>query len=120
SLPMLRQKHVELLLPWSQAMAITRTPILFALAIAAASVFGGGGDAGAGPRQLARVEANGLPQPRCSRPAEQESLRIQRLVDMVAETRAAASRDPLLLADVGYYEAELAASRRCVQSVASR
>jgi hypothetical protein len=30
-----------------------------------------------------------------------------------------AVRNPLLLADVGYYEAELAASRRCLQAVAT-
>jgi len=34
--------------------------------------------------------------------------------------RHLAVRNPLLLADVGYYEAELAASRRCLQSVAAR
>jgi hypothetical protein len=31
-----------------------------------------------------------------------------------------AAQKPLLLADVGYYEAELAASRHCLQSVAVR
>jgi hypothetical protein len=33
--------------------------------------------------------------------------------------RHLAVRNPLLLADVGYYEAELAASRRCLQAVAT-
>jgi len=31
-----------------------------------------------------------------------------------------AVQNPLLSADVGYYEAELAASRHCLQSVAAR
>jgi hypothetical protein len=47
-------------------------------------------------------------------------LRIKQLVEFVEKSRRMAVRNPLLLADVGYYEAELAASRRCLQSVAAR
>jgi hypothetical protein len=60
------------------------------------------------------------PATRCSRPADQEALRIKQLVEFVEKSRRMAVRNPLLLADVGYYEAELAASRRCLQSVAAR
>ncbi len=62
---------------------------------------------------------NGFPAARCSLPAEQEALRIKQLVEFVEKSRRMAVRNPLLLADVGYYEAELAASRRCLQAVAT-
>jgi hypothetical protein len=52
-----------------------------------------------------------------SRPADQEALRINQLVESSANRAMATA---LLLADVGYYEAEIAASRRCLQSVAAR
>ena len=63
---------------------------------------------------------NGFPAARCSRPADQEALRIKQLVEFVEKSRAMAVQNPLLLADVGYYEAELAASRRCLQAVAAQ
>jgi len=63
---------------------------------------------------------NGFPAARCSRPADQEALRIKQLVEFVEKSRSMAVQNPLLLADVGYYEAELAASRRCLESVAAR
>jgi hypothetical protein len=63
---------------------------------------------------------NGLPAAHCSRPADQEALRIKQLVEFVEKSRSMAARNPLLLADVGYYEAELAASRQCLQSIAAR
>jgi hypothetical protein len=72
-----------------------------------------------GPVQSASAP-NGLPAARCSRPADQEALRIRQLADFVEKSRAMAAQNPLLLADVGYYEAELAASRRCLQAVAAR
>jgi hypothetical protein len=37
--------------------------------------------------------------------------RVQRLTESLEQSRTAAAKNPLLLADVGYYEAELAASR---------
>jgi hypothetical protein len=64
--------------------------------------------------------ANGFPAARCSRPADQEALRIKQLAEFVEKSRSMAMRNPLLLADVDYYEAELAASRRCLESVAAR
>lgn len=77
-----------------------------------------------GAQSLGSVQSetapNGFPAARCSRPAEQEALRIKQLVEFLEKSRRMAVRNPLLLADVGYYEAELAASRRCFQSVAAR
>ena len=72
-----------------------------------------------GPVQ-SETAPNGLPVARCSRPADQEALRMKQLVEFLERTRSMAAQNPLLLADVGYYEAELAASRRCIQSVAAR
>ena len=63
---------------------------------------------------------NGFPTAHCSRPVDQETLRIKQLIEFVEKSRRKAAQNPLLLADVGYYEAELAASRRCLQSVAAR
>jgi hypothetical protein len=71
------------------------------------------------PAQSAAA-ANGFPAARCSRPAEQKAERIKRLVEALQQSRAMAEQNPLLLADVGYYEAELAASRRCFGAVAAR
>ena len=63
---------------------------------------------------------NGLPATHCSRPADQEALRVKQLAEFLDQSRRIAVQNPLLLADVGYYEAELAASRRCLQSLAAR
>jgi hypothetical protein len=63
---------------------------------------------------------NGFPAARCSRSADEEALRVKQLVEFLDKSRAMVAQNPLLLADVGYYEAELAASRRCLQSVAAR
>jgi hypothetical protein len=65
------------------------------------------------------IAPNGFPAARCSRPADQEALRVTQLVEFVEKSRRMAVRNPLLLADVGYYEAELAASRRCLRAVAT-
>jgi hypothetical protein len=92
------------------------------LALSAAVIFGALSASGAqamGPVQ-SETAPNGLPVARCSRPADQEALRIKQLVEFLERTRSMAAQNPLLLADVGYYEAELAASRRCLQSVAAR
>ena len=103
-------------------MTALRARFFTAVAICAAVTLGGLSIAGAqpmGPVQSATAP-NGLPATRCSRPADQEALRIKQLVEFVEKSRAMAVQNPLLLADVGYYEAELAASRRCLQSVAAR
>ena len=63
---------------------------------------------------------NGFPALACSRPASEEALRIEQLIRLVEQTRVKAAHNPLLLADAAYYEAELAATRRCIQSLAAR
>jgi hypothetical protein len=99
--------------------------ILTGFAIAVAAFVGSFSLASAQPQRPAQAvpvsqAANGFPAPRCSRPADQEAARIDRLVEALRQSRAAAEQNPLLLADVGYYEAELAASRRCLTAVAAR
>jgi hypothetical protein len=69
--------------------------------------------------------ADGIAPACCSRPLDQDTWRqdtwrqdnflrdtwrIKRLTEALDRSRAAAAKNPLLLADVGYYEAELAAS----------
>jgi hypothetical protein len=103
-------------------MTTIRTRFLTGLAITAAVILGALSTSGAqpmGPVQSATAP-NGLPAARCSRPADQEVLRIRQLVEFVEKSKAMAVQNPLLLADVGYYETELAASRRCLQAVAAR
>ncbi len=90
--------------------------------LSAAVILGGlstSGAQSAGPVQSATAP-NGFPAARCSRPVDQEALRIQQLEELLQKSRRMAVQNPLLWADVGYYEAELAASRRCVQAVAMR
>ena len=63
---------------------------------------------------------NGFPAPACARPAAEEAIRIEQLIRLAEQARIKASHNPLLLADVAYYEAELAATRRCIQALAAR
>jgi hypothetical protein len=102
-------------------MTTIRTSIIAGLAIATV-VLGAVSTSAAQPLQATQAAnaPNGFPAAPCSRPADQEALRINQLVEFVRKSRAMAEQNPLLLADVGYYEAELAASRRCLQSVAAR
>jgi hypothetical protein len=46
-----------------------------------------------------------------SRPLDEAASRVRRLTASLEQSRAAAGKNPLLFADVGYYEAELAAIR---------
>ena len=46
-----------------------------------------------------------------SRPFDEAGWRVQRLTESLEQSRTAAAKNPLLLADVAFYEAELAASR---------
>jgi hypothetical protein len=92
------------------------------LALSVTVIFGEPSASGAQPLRPVQSETapNGFPAARCSRSADQEALRIKQLVEFVEMSRRMAVQNPLLLGDVGYYEAELAASRRCLQSVAAR
>jgi hypothetical protein len=103
-------------------MTTTCTRFVMGFALSAAVVVGALSTSGAqpmGPIQSATAP-NGFPAARCSRPADQEALRMKQLVEFLEKSRSMAVQNPLLLADVGYYEAEIAASRRCLQSVAAR
>ena len=103
-------------------MTATSARFFAGLALSAAVVFGALSASSAQP--LGPVQSvtapNGFPAARCSRPADQEALRIKQLVEFLETSRRMAVQNPLLLADIGYYEAELAASRHCLQSVAAR
>ena len=103
-------------------MTATSARFFAGLALSAAVVFGALSASSAQP--LGPVQSvtapNGFPAARCSRPADQDALRIKQLVEFLETSRRMAVQNPLLLADVGYYEAELAASRHCLQSVAAR
>ena len=55
---------------------------------------------------------------RCPKP-DQFSDVMKQLVSATDRSRAMAEENPLLLADVGFYETELAATKRCAPSVAS-
>jgi hypothetical protein len=89
----------------------------FALAaVVALGSFSAATDRPLGPTEAAGA-FHGLPAARVSLPLD-EAWRIKHLTESLAQSRAAAEKNPLLLADVGYYETELAASR--VQSVAAR
>jgi hypothetical protein len=54
---------------------------------------------------------------RCPKPDQHADV-MKHLVAATERSRAAAELNPLLLADVGFYETELAATRRCVPTVA--
>jgi hypothetical protein len=99
-----------------------RARFITGLALSAAVICGAPFASGAQKSESApsdNIAPNGFPAARCSRPADQEALRVTQLVEFVEKSRRMAVRNPLLLADVGYYEAELAASRRCLRAVAT-
>jgi hypothetical protein len=102
-------------------MTTIRTSILAGLAISTAVIFGSLSTAAAetGRPMQAAAAPNGFPAARCSRPLDQEAERIKRLEQLVNETTAETEKNPLLWASVGYYKTELAATRRCLQAVAS-
>jgi len=101
---------------------MTTLRVLTGFAISAAVMLGA--SSGSGAQTMGAVQSatapNGFPAARCARPADQEALRIDRLVEFLQKSRSMAAQNPLLWADVGYYEAELSASRRCMQAVAVR
>jgi len=103
-------------------MTTIRTNIIAGLAISTAVILGALSNAAAEPARPVHTgsASNGFPAARCSLPADQEAERMKRLTQLLDETRAATGQNPLLWASVGYYEAELAATKRCVQSVAAR
>jgi|SRR6266436_4360523 len=104
------------------AMTTTCARLFTGLALSAAVIFGALSNSGAQPSGAVQsaTAPNGFPAVRCSRPPDEEALRIKQLVEFVEKSRSLAVQNPLLWADVGYYEAELSASRRCLPAVAVR
>jgi hypothetical protein len=102
-------------------LSTTHARFLVGLAFSATVIFGAPSASGAQPLGSvpSAIAPNGFPVAECSRSADQEALRIKQLIEFVEKYRAMAVRNPLLLADVGYYEAELAASHRCLQAIAT-
>lgn len=101
-------------------MNTIRKSLLAGLAIAVAAL-GTFATAAAEPLTAAQSAAiaNGLPKPRCSRPVEEEAARVNQLVALVAEYRTLMETKPLQWVTFKYYEAELAATRRCLQSASA-
>jgi hypothetical protein len=61
----------------------------------------------------------GVPQIAASQSLDEVAWRIRRLTESLEQSRAASEKNPLLLADVGYYQVELANARRA-QAVAAQ
>ena len=101
---------------------MTKHTVLAGFALAAVIALGSFSSATDQPLRPAQGASapDGFPATRSSRPLDEEAERIRRLTKFFDQSRAAAEKDPLLLADVGYYEAELAASRRRMPSVAAQ
>jgi hypothetical protein len=100
---------------------MTRHTVLAGFALAAVVALGSFSSATDQPLRPTQAASapNGFPVARYSRSLDQEAERIKRLTESLEQSRAAAEKNPLLLADVGFYEAELGASRS-VQSVAAQ
>jgi hypothetical protein len=100
---------------------MTKHSVLAGFALAAVIALGSLSSATDHPRRPddGAETLHAVPAAYASRPLDEEASRIRRLTESITQSRAAAEKNPLLLADVGYYEAELAA-RRGVQSVAAR
>jgi hypothetical protein len=97
---------------------MTKHAVIGGFALAAAVVIGSLAlAAGQAPRGAA---ADSFPAAQCSPPPDEEAERVRHLDASLEQTRAAAERNPLLIADVAYYQAELAASRGRPQSVTAR
>jgi hypothetical protein len=72
--------------------------------------------AAAGGATLSDAAAQ-APFNRCPKP-EQYGEAMKQLAAAADRSRSMAEENPLLLADVGFYQAELAATRRCAPTVA--
>jgi hypothetical protein len=72
----------------------------------------------AGPSQGTEMLAC-VPLVAASHPLDEVAWRIRRLTESLEQSRAASEKNPLLLADVGYYQFELANARRA-QAVAAQ
>jgi hypothetical protein len=92
----------------------TKRSLLAGLALAAVVALGSlcsATDHPARPNRGAETFDSVTP-PRASRPFDEAACRVQRLTESLEQSRTAAATNPLLVADAGYYEAELAAAGR--------
>jgi lactate dehydrogenase-like 2-hydroxyacid dehydrogenase len=90
-----------------------RTSLLTGLAVAIVTL----GTIGSAAAET--LSTKNLPQARCSRPLDEEATRVNKLADLVAQYRVIMEKQPLEWVTFKYYEAELAASRRCLQSASA-
>jgi hypothetical protein len=67
-------------------------------------------------QQMAQIEAQ-QGKSRCSQSAELQTETVKQLASYAARSRQQAETNPLLEADVGFYEAELAFAKTCGRSV---
>src|SRR5258708_8292299 len=96
------------------AMTTTCARLFTGFALSVTVIFGALSNSGAQP--IGHVQSatapNGFPAARCSRPADEEALRILRLVEFVEKSRSMAVQNPLLFPDLGYYPADPAPTLR--------
>jgi hypothetical protein len=62
----------------------------------------------------------GVPQVAASESLDEAAWRIRRLTESLEQSRAASEKNPLLLADVAYYQVELANARRAQATAAQK
>jgi|SRR5580704_16987435 hypothetical protein len=89
---------------------MTKHSVLAGFALAAVVAFGSlssATDHPVSPNQGAEA-VHGVPAADAPRQIDEAAWRIRRLVESLEQSRAAVEKNPLLLADVGYCEAELA------------
>jgi hypothetical protein len=69
--------------------------------------------------QMAQIETQ-QGKSRCATSAEQQNETVKQLTSYAARSRQMAETNPLLEADVGFYQAELAFAKTCGRSVSVR
>jgi hypothetical protein len=101
---------------------MTKHCVLAGFTLAAAVALGplcSATDHQAGPSQGTEVFA-GVPQIAASQSLDEVAWRIRRLSESLEQSRAASEKNPLLLADVAYYQLELANARRAQAAAAQK
>jgi hypothetical protein len=97
---------------------MTKYSVVACFALAAAVALGPLGSATDRPSH--GTEAfSGAPQISASQSLDALGWRIRRLTESLEQSRVAAEKNPLLLADVGYYQVELA-NARSAQTIAAQ
>jgi len=96
---------------------MTKQSVLAGFALAAAVALGQLCSATDQPVPPSTETFGGVPEASASQSLA-VAWRIRRLTESLEQSRAAAEKNPLLLADVGYFEAELASARRAQTAAA--